>query len=103
MAQKVQITLVDDLDGTPAAETVAFALDGTGYEIDLSSANAAALRDALARYVAHARRSRGAARRRSGRGGRAGEIRAWARSQGIAVNERGRVPADVVSRYDAAH
>jgi hypothetical protein len=104
MAQKVQITLVDDLDGSPADETVGFALDGVGYEIDLASANAARLRDALAPYVAHARRARGAhGRRRGGRGGRAGEIRAWAKEQGIQVNERGRVPADVVSRYDAAH
>jgi hypothetical protein len=103
MAQKVQITLVDDLDGAPADETVVFALDGTGYEIDLSRANAAALRDALAPYTGHARRARGAARRRTSRGGRAGEIRSWARSQGIAVNERGRVPADVVARFDAAH
>ena len=105
MAQKVQITLVDDLDGRPADETVSFALDGSAYEIDLSAANAATLRDALAPYVSHARRARGGARRRNGRGGsgRAGEIRAWARSEGIAVSERGRVPADVVARYDASH
>jgi len=105
MAQKVQITLVDDLDGRPADETVSFALDGSAYEIDLSAANAAALRDALATYVAHARRARGGGRRRNGRGGagRSAQIRAWARSQGIAVNERGRIPADVVARFEAAH
>ena len=106
MAQKVQITLVDDLDGGHADETVSFALDGTAYEIDLSATHAAALRDAMATYVAHARRARGSAgRRRNGRGpsGRAGEIRAWARTQGISVSERGRIPADVVAKFDAAH
>ena len=46
MAQRVNIVLEDDLDGTDADETVTFALDGVGYEIDLSSANAATLRDA---------------------------------------------------------
>jgi hypothetical protein len=51
------VALVDDLDGGPAAETVHFALDGAGYELDLSAANAAALRAALARYVTAARRT----------------------------------------------
>ena len=108
MAQKVQVVLVDDLDGGPAVETVTFALDGTTYEIDLSAANAATLRDSMARYVGHARkaaRSSGrASRPRSRRsGGRSAEIRAWAREQGLAVSERGRVPADLAARYDAAH
>jgi hypothetical protein len=104
MAQKVQITLVDDLNGSPADETIGFALDGVGYEIDLTADNAAQLRNVLAPYVAHARRAKGGqGRRRGGRGGRAGEIRAWAKEQGIEVNQRGRVPADIVSRYDAAH
>ena len=106
MAQKVQVTLVDDLDGASAAdETVTFSLDGNAYEIDLTSANAAKLRDALAVYVGSARRSGRAARgvRRAGRGGdsRVAEIRAWAKAQGLAVNERGRIPADIVAKYDA--
>ena len=63
MAQKVVVSLVDDLDSSEADETVEFGLDGATYEIDLSDANAAALRDRLADYVAHARRSGG--RRRS--------------------------------------
>jgi len=40
----------------PAVETVEFGLDGGGYELDLSAANAAGLRAALGRYVAAARR-----------------------------------------------
>jgi len=106
MAQKVQVVLVDDLDGGPADETVAFSLDGTSYEIDLSSANAARLRDVMASYVGHARKAaRGSGRRsaRAGRGsGNSAEIRRWAKSQGIQVNERGRIPATVVAQYEAA-
>ena len=108
MAQKVQVTLVDDLDGSStAAETVAFALDGTSYEIDLTSANAAKLRDALAPYVGSARKAGRSARAQRARGGRAGgdnrvaEIRAWAKAEGLKVNERGRIPADIVAKYDA--
>jgi hypothetical protein len=106
MAQKVQVVLVDDLDGGPADETVSFALDGTHYEIDLSAANAAALRNSVARFVAHARKAgrAGPAGRRARRGaGQAAAIRAWAREQGIEVNERGRVSAQVAARYEAAH
>ena len=56
MAQKVNIVLVDDIDGSEASETVVFAIDGRDYEIDLSDANAQKLRDAIAPFVAHARR-----------------------------------------------
>ena len=106
MAQKVQIVLIDDLDGGAADETVLFGLDGQSYEIDLTKANAAKLRDALAVYVGSARKAGRSGRspsRRPGRGGdtRVAEIRAWAKSQGLKVNERGRVPADIVAKYDA--
>ena len=107
MAQKVHITLEDDLDGGDAAETVAFGLDGRSYEIDLNDKNAAALRDALARYVAAARRgggSRGtAAKRRTQMGTSAREIRDWARSNGHKVPDRGRIPADIREAFEAAH
>ena len=59
MAQKVQVLLVDDLDGGEATETVAFSLDGTTYEIDLSSDNATKLRKEFAPYVDHARKASG--------------------------------------------
>ncbi len=56
MAKKTQVILIDDLDQGQADETVTFGLDGSTYEIDLSSKNAAALRDALATYVGAAHR-----------------------------------------------
>lgn len=108
MAQKVQIILEDDLDGSEASETVTFALDGTTYEIDLNDANAAKLRDALAVYVGHARKvttsRRGSRRSSTANGGPSPkEVREWARSNGYTVPDRGRIPADVRSAYDAAH
>ena len=111
MAQKVQVVLVDDLDGGTADETVSFALDGVSYEIDLSTANAAQLRDAFASWVGNARRVGGRSRtsggsgRRSGSGrapaGESSAIREWARGNGFTVNERGRIPAEVKAAYDA--
>ncbi len=105
MAQKVQIVLVDDIDGGVADETVVFAVDGATYEIDLSKKNAAKLRDAFAPWVGSARRASGsrARRRRGGRTSDAAAIRAWATSNGIEVSERGRVSADVRAKYEAAH
>ena len=105
MARKVQYLLVDDLDGGEAEETVSFALDGTSYEIDLSKKNAKVLRDALATYVASARRAGGRrGRSRGGRGaGRTSDtaaIREWARSQGMKISDRGRIPADIIEKYE---
>jgi len=112
MAQKVNIVLVDDLDGSEATESVSFGLDGTSYEIDLNDENAARLRDTLAEYVGHARKVGSASRRGGGRrsgasaaagGPSAKEIRDWARSNGYDVPDRGRVSAEVREAYDAAH
>ncbi|QWC86112.1 Lsr2 family protein [Nocardioidaceae bacterium] len=110
MAQKVNIVLVDDLDQSEADETVKFGLDGTDYEMDLTTEHAEELREKLAPYVAHARKAEGG-RRRSARssstaassGPSAKEIREWARENGWEVPERGRVAADVREAYDAAH
>jgi len=113
VAQKVTVSLIDDLDGDKADETVEFGLDGKSYEIDLSTGNADKLRDALASYVAAARRPGG--RRRSG-GAAASTasaaarrpsvdreqnqaIRDWARKRGMKVSDRGRIPADVLEAY----
>jgi hypothetical protein len=110
MAQKVNIVLVDDLDGTEATETVSFGLDGTTYEIDLNDANAASLREALSGYLGHARKVTGGGRRtRRSSGGSSSsssntkDVREWAKSQGMEVSERGRISADVQQAYDAAH
>ncbi|MDQ1374778.1 MAG: hypothetical protein QOJ09_2116 [Actinomycetota bacterium] len=113
MAQKVTVSLIDDLDGDRAEETVEFGLDGKTYEIDLSSSNADKLRDALSGYVAAARK---AGRRRSGGAPgaapvrRAGvdreqnqAIREWARKRGMKVSDRGRIPAEVLDAYHQEH
>ncbi len=63
MASKTVVELLDDLDGGRADETVTFALDGVDYEIDLSAANARALRGVLAEFIAHAHRPAGKVRR----------------------------------------
>lgn len=109
MAQKVHIVLVDDIDETEAAETVAFALDGKEYVIDLNAKNAGSLREALAPYVAHARPvssrggRRGAAVKAVAGGAAPSEIRSWARDNGFDVPDRGRVSAEVREAYAAAH
>src|SRR6266516_7565398 len=106
MAQRVTIALEDDLTGGPAKETVRFAFDGTDYEIDLNAKNAAAFRNQLTPYVEHARKAGRAQSRRSGRGAasrqHSGDIRAWAKQHGLAVSERGRIPASVMKQYEAA-
>jgi hypothetical protein len=109
MAQRVNVVLVDDIDGDDAAETVSFALDGVDYEIDLNESNASALRSALSRYVDAGRRTGGRRRRghraavSAGAGPTAAEIRSWARENGWDVPERGRVSAEVREAYAAAH
>jgi len=117
MAQRTIVQLTDDLDGKPIpegkGETIRFSVDRTDYEIDLAERNAKALRNDLARYVSAARRTAGG-QRGGGRGrGRPGSgagrdydpkaVRAWAESQGIQVSQRGRVPADLVAKFQAAH
>jgi nucleoid-associated protein Lsr2 len=114
MAQKVQVLLVDDLDGGEASETVSFALDGSNYEIDLSGKNATELRDAFAKYVGAARKagrsasssgSRSSSRRSSGSStsmdrDQAAAIRSWAKKQGLKVSDRGRIPATIIEQYN---
>ena len=115
MAQKTVVSLIDDLDGESEADrTVPFGLDGIEYEIDLSDENASKLRDALAPYVAVARRTGG--RRSPGRPAAAASsssstpkrsreenqrIREWAKKQGLELSERGRIPNDIAEKYDA--
>jgi hypothetical protein len=112
MAQKVVVSLVDDLDGGEAEETVAFALDGKAYEIDLSATNAEKLRSGIAQFVEAARRPGGPRRPRRGSGGASTSastsgaereqnqaIRQWAREQGLKVSDRGRIPAEVLQAY----
>jgi hypothetical protein len=109
MAQETIVRLLDDIDGKPADETVSFSLDGVPYEIDLRSKNADKLRKVFAPYVEKARKG---GPRRAGRGGRGGgrtahnreraaDIRGWAKENGITINDRGRIPAEIVQAYEA--
>ena len=111
MARKVQVHLLDDIDGSKAEETLKFGLDGTLYEIDLNAKHADKLRSSLAQYVTHARRlgrgqvaatsrGRGQAPARSDREQNQA-IRDWAKSKGLDVNDRGRIPANIVEQYHA--
>ncbi|BBX88906.1 nucleoid-associated protein Lsr2 [Mycobacterium sp. NS-7484] len=112
MAKKVTVTLVDDFDGEATAdETVEFGLDGVTYEIDLSSKNAAKLRNDLKQWVEAGRRVGGRRRGRAagparGRGAidreQSAAIREWARRNGHNVSTRGRIPADVIDAFHAA-
>ncbi|MEX5637476.1 histone-like nucleoid-structuring protein Lsr2 [Parafrankia sp. FMc2] len=113
MAQKTIVSLIDDLSGETADETVRFGLDGAQYEIDLSEANATKLREALASFVAAGRRSGGraasgrrgtrAAAPRSAGADRTADIREWARSNGYTVSDRGRIASNIVEAFDKAH
>lgn len=109
MAQKVQIILEDDLDGSPAEETIPFGLDGKNYEIDLNKNHAKKLRAALAEFVGSARSAGRMNGKKSGGAKRieigpdAKLVRDWARSNGHDVPDRGRIPGPVREAYDAAH
>ena len=113
MAKQTTVTLIDDLDGSEADEQVEFAIDGKGYEIDLSSANVSRLRDALAPYVSAARRAggrRGSSSSAASPPSRPGTdreqnqaIREWAQQQGMKISERGRIPSNVLEAYHQNH
>jgi hypothetical protein len=112
MAQKVQITLLCDLDdgNVEADETLHFSLGDASYEVDVCGKHAQQVRDGLQPFVAHGRkisRASSSSRRRSGRAATGPDqtagVRAWAKDKGIHVNDRGRIPASVVKEYEAAH
>ena len=109
MAQKVEVTLIDDLDGGKADETVVFGLDGKQFVIDLSEKNAAKLRDSIARYVAAARKERvpspgrGSARKSPATDLNTSDVREWARAEGYDVSDRGRVSKDLIVKFQEAH
>jgi nucleoid-associated protein Lsr2 len=108
MAQQIQTLFIDDIDGGEAAGTVRFALDGVDYEIDLSTEHADKLHTTLGKYIGHARRVGSTRRATRGPGRRNAsvidthKVREWAREQGIEIKDRGRVPADIVTRYHEA-
>ncbi|GHH83131.1 histone-like nucleoid-structuring protein Lsr2 [Streptomyces capitiformicae] len=104
MAQRVVVTLSDDIDGSEAAETIAFGLDGKSYEIDLNEANAKKLRKALAPYVEAGRK-----RSKSGKAYKQTQVapdpaavRAWAQANKMEVPARGRIPKKVYEAFAEA-
>jgi hypothetical protein len=108
--EEVNVMLIDDLDGGRATETVAFALEGSNYEIDLSKRNADKLRRALRPYLESGRRVKRGPQGRGAKGTRRSatghsedydraEVRAWAKSHRIKVAPRGRISNDVVERW----
>lgn len=111
MAKMIKELLIDDIDGGEAHESVSFAIDGDTYEIDLRGENADALRKVLAPFITKARavrhqtgrRARGTGTTRSISREKSGQIRKWAKSQGLPVSERGRIAQTVVDKYEAAN
>jgi hypothetical protein len=108
VAQRTQILYVDDIDGSEAEGTVRFGLGGVEYEIDLSKAHSDELTQAVTPFIDAARKVSGSASRRPVRGSRPArhdqsDVRAWARDQGLKISDRGRIPADVLAKYEAAH
>ena len=114
MAQRTVVQLTDDLDGKAIpegkGETVRFGVDGQEYEIDLSEKNAQVLCDVVGKYVAAGRRVGGGSRGGRSRGSNSRTrdydpkaVRAWAEAQGLEVSARGRVPADLVTRFQEAN
>jgi Lsr2 len=107
VAQKVTVSLIDDLSGDDADVTVEFGLDGKNFEIDLSNSNADKLRGVFAEYVTAARRSGGQRRSESATTAKRASvdreqnqaIRDWARKRGMKISERGRIPADLLDAY----
>ena len=112
MARRTMLVLEDDLDATPAQHEVTFTFEGVAYEIDLNEEHYVELQESMAPWISHARRVSGrrspSKRATSGANGGSGspsatEIREWARSQGMEVSARGRVPAEIRQAYEAAH
>ncbi|MEZ5209913.1 Lsr2 family protein [Gordonia sp. (in: high G+C Gram-positive bacteria)] len=107
MAKRTKIQIVDDIDGAELDdyETVRWSLDGKSYEFDTSPEHAAEFRDAVATYVAASRVIGGRSTRRASAAKSADTraIRAWASENGHSVSDRGRIPADIIAAYEAAH
>lgn len=104
MAQKIETFLIDDLDGSEAAGTIQFGLDGAKYEIDLSPRHASELQHALAPYIEAGRKTGPQRRPRKPPAGNpdTAQVRTWARARGIEINDRGRIPAGILTQYQEA-
>ena len=111
MAQKVSVTFACDYDQKEIRagqhRTRRFSLDGREYEIDLCSKHSQKLDEVVHQYAEHARRASArpgrTKRRTTAHRQHSAAIRTWAKQSGISVSDRGRIPADVVTRYEAKH
>ena len=111
MAQKVSVTYACDFDQKEIPDGQhrlrRFSIDGREYEIDLCMKHSERFDDAVGRFASHARKAAArlprAKRRTAAHRKHSAEVRAWAKEQGLAVSERGRIPADVVSRFETTH
>lgn len=116
MAQRVQVSLVDDLNGEEAQETVRFGVDGTNYEIDLTAENADKLRSTLSEYVDKGRKAKTGRRDQGAQGGQSSpsapgkskreetqRIRQWAQDNGHNPSSRGRITQSIIDAYNEAH
>lgn len=108
MAQKTTVVLVDDIDQSAADETLYFSLDNVSYQIDLNAAHAQQLRDAMAPWIKAGRRVAGRRRRGTTAATAANrelsrKVRAWAEANGIPINKRGRIPANLIEEYRRAN
>lgn len=112
MAQVVTRKLVDDIDGSAAERTFTFAVEGTAYEIDLSSENITEFKSAIGGFVESARRAGKVAAPRASSNGtvraqvdreQSAAVREWARKNGYDVRDRGRISATVQQAFDEAH
>jgi hypothetical protein len=109
MARRTIEVVHDDLDGKEGASVVKFGLDGKSYEIDLGPKNEKALRKVFEKYVPAARQVKTAdapGRRKYGTGPTRRDtkhIREWLRGQGVDISDRGRIPTDLMDKYNAAH
>jgi Lsr2 len=111
VAQKVSVTFACDYDSTVITEgehlTRAFSLDGRDYEIDLCEKHSQNFDESVRRFADKARKMTGRVtrtkRRTAAHRRHSAEVRAWAKRTGIAVSDRGRIPAQVTEKYEASH
>jgi hypothetical protein len=112
LAQKVNITFVDDIDGSEAIATIPFSYQGKDYELDLSQEHIEELEGALEKFIKHARRAGGSGRGKRGGGSASSassnreetqKIRAWAIDQKLPINPRGRISQDIQDQFYAVH
>jgi hypothetical protein len=105
MATRTTVAVEDDIDGGPAEHTLQFRLGTAEYEIDLNAKNARRFRKQMAPFIDHARKAARGQRRPARPASvrqHSASIRAWAKENGIAVSDRGRIPSSLIEQYEAA-